>query len=54
MKVLLITSYAGLGFNNSPPLGLYRLQYCLNKSKIECDVVDLTIADIDEYLTKAR
>lgn len=54
MRVLLMTSYAGLGFNNSPPIGLYRLQYALNRVGIPCDVIDLTIKSIDEYLLKVR
>ena len=54
MKVLLMTSYSGIGFNNAPSLGLYRLKNFLNKTGLACDILDLGLTGYAEALRKAR
>ncbi len=51
LKVLLTTSYSGVGFNHAPSLGLHRLQYFLHKKNIDCDILDLSLENVDEMLS---
>ncbi len=56
MNILLMTSNAGvsdIGYNEAPPMGLYRLKNFVNKADISCDVLDLGLSGIDNYLKKA-
>ncbi len=57
MNILLITSNACLsdiGYNEAPPIGLDRLKNYIKKVDIYCDVLDLSISVVDDYLEKAR
>lgn len=53
MNVLLITSFSGIGFNNSPPIGLYRLKKYIEDYGFSCDVLDLSVENPDRYLNNA-
>ena len=50
MKILLITSHTVIGFNNAPPIGLYRIRHQLQKCGFECDVLDLSLSDPDYWI----
>lgn len=54
MKVLLMTSFAGIGFNNAPSIGLYRLKQFIEEVDVECDIVDFSLGVYDETLAKAK
>lgn len=52
MKVLLMTSKSGIGFNNAPPIGLYRLKGYLESHGHGCDILDFSLGGQEEALAR--
>lgn len=53
MQILLMTSYSGVGFNNAPPIGLYRLKHHLELHGFACHVLDLSLEHPEAYIERA-
>lgn len=54
VRVLLMTSRSGGGFNPAPPLGLWQLKGALNEHNFHCDILDFDIDNESEYLANVR
>lgn len=54
MKVLLMTSFSGIGFNFAPPIGLYRLKQFIEEVGVECNILDFGLGGYEEALAKAK
>jgi methylmalonyl-CoA mutase cobalamin-binding subunit len=53
MRILLMTSFSGVGFNNAPPIGLYRLKHHLELHGFACDVLDLSLDTPEAFIARA-
>jgi len=53
MKTLLMTSKSGIGFNNAPPIGLYRLKGYLESHGHGCDILDFSLGGHEKALERA-
>lgn len=47
-----MTSRSWAGYNISPPIGLYQLQYSLSKQGIDCEILDFDLEDSEMYLER--
>lgn len=54
MRLLLTTSYSGIGFNNAPPIGLYRLKNYLKTHGFSCDVLDLSLENASHWVQRVQ